>query len=168
MSNVLVIAVGKHKDNTLSFENMMVSRLKEAGVNGVSAHAKLPDETKVTRDIAASLTTEHNSDMVIVTRLITAKLNRKKVENRTELVVDRPVINTFTDIFSLEISEQDALLQKELSTTVIVSTEVFSATDGSKLAVFETEVAGVQDPSTKMHSSIEHVIKKLKAEGFIK
>jgi hypothetical protein len=168
LTNVLVVAVGKDKYHTLEAENLLGQELKKVGVRSVSAHQHLAQDTVLTKELVLGLTKEHNLDGVIVSRIVDANVNRKKIENRTELVVDRPSTGTLFDMYFYEIYEGETTYQKEYSTTAIISTEVFSVANETKLATLETNVTGVQDMYSKMLSTSEHVVKELKADKLIK
>lgn len=168
IDKVLVIAVASHRDQSIRYEDLMVNELTKANINAISAHRKLPsDVTKIDREIALKLVSEHGVNGVMVTQLVNAELNRNKKQKRTELVVDKPSVDSFLDIFAYEIKEVEAMTDNEISTTIIITTDVYSPIKQAKVASVETEVKGVQDGYSKMMSSAHSIVGKLQQKGVL-
>ncbi|WP_395344679.1 hypothetical protein PN836_007920 [Ningiella sp. W23] len=166
LSSVLVIGIGKNRDNVKSFETMMVEKLESNGINAVSAHRKLAKDLSIDRASATQLMRDYQSQGAIVVRVLDAKINRSEKERRKELVAEASRLDSFWNVFAIDVTEEDVILDPsdEISTAFLISTEVYSAANGNKLSILETEVSGIEDARSKMLSAISHSIDALKSE----
>ena len=158
--NFLIIGVAGDYDGRAQFERTLVSRLKNQGATASAYHSIVDGNKPLARDVVIDVIREHGFDAVLVTRLISQQADVSVSSGSSEAKATtkggRPI-----DFFRYDydvLNEPDTI---NVTTTVVLKTELFSAADEKMIWSIEYTSLGRDHVGQLIEDTADTIIDRL-------
>ena len=143
-SNFLVIGVAGNYNSRAQFERTMVSKLKSAGASATAYHLIVKGNQPITRDAVTDMARSNEYDAVLLTRVISREVAADIKSGPAPTKVSRKHGGP-ADFFRYDYEVLNNLEKIDLTTTVVLATELYSAEDENMIWAIEFTSTGTMD-----------------------
>jgi hypothetical protein len=165
-SNILVIAVGENYDARAQFERQLVAAIKSNGGGATAYYTIAGNKPQLVRDEVSKAIDDGGFDAVLVTRV-------KGQESTVDVISGAPDTKTTRrsgtafDLFRYDYEEMNDPDTVEVSTSVIVVSELYAASDEKKIWVIESSASSTDGTGVLIDKEVETIIRHLKKDKLI-
>jgi hypothetical protein len=159
--NILVIGVAADYDGRALFEREMVSRIRAAGGSATAYYRVVGNNPPISRDDVVGAVRSGGFDAVLLTRVKDQQLTTSVKSGSTETRADTvggSVFNLFRYDYQ-ELNEPDIV---DLKSTVVLTTELYSAADEQKVWTVDTTTRNQASIADLVENQADAIIARLK------
>ncbi len=165
--NFLVIGVAGDYDARAQLERTVVSRLRMQGASASAYYSIVRGNKPLARDVVIDVIQEHGFDAVLVTRVVSQQtdisVTSGSAETKASTIGGRP-INFFRYDYD-ELNEPDSI---NVTTTVVLGTELFSAVDEKMIWAIESTSPGTDHVGQLIDDTADTIIERLARDRLIR
>jgi hypothetical protein len=165
--NILVIGVAGSYDTRANFERQMASRLNASGVKGTAYYTVIGRNKEITRSDISDAVRARGFDAVALTRVVSQEASVTEKSGASTAKVTRRDDNKPIDLFRYDYEVLNNPKQINIASTVVLSTEVFSAADEKRIFAMETTISDKQDVRVLVDEAVDQIVSHLRRDGII-
>ncbi len=161
-----MIGVAGDYSNRAAFERAMVSRLKAEGAAATPFYTVVGGNQPITRDIVSTVVRSRGFDAVLLTRVTSQEADVSVKGGPSDTKVTRRADRAI-DLFRYDyevLSEPDII---NISSTVTLSTEMFSAADEKRMWAIESTIADKENVGQIIESAADAIMNQLRKDKLI-
>lgn len=165
-SNILIIAVGENYDARAQFERQLVAAIKSNGGAATAFYTIAGNKPQLVRDDVIKAIDDGGFDAVLVTRV-------KGQESTVDVVSGAPDTKTTRrsgtafDLFRYDYEELNDPDSVQVSTSVVVVSELYATNDKKKMWVIESSASSTDGTGVLIDKEVETIIRYLKKDKLI-
>ncbi len=165
-SDILIIGVAGAYNNRTALERAMVSRIKAKGVKATASYTVVGRQP-IDRHIVSTAVRSRGFDAVLLTRIISqaADLSAQGGSSRTK--VSRQAASRAIDLFLYDYEELSDPGDLNISSTVVLSVEMFHAADETRMWAIESTISDIENISQLIESAADTIMGQLKKDRLI-
>ncbi len=142
--NVLVISLFKSFDARRYLEQAIVEDLSSRGIKAVASTSLMNTRTPVNRETFISMAESLDSDAVLVTQFVSLA-SEGKMKNMNPQATYNLRSTYYYNVFSVELTEYSEPKSLELKHSLVLATQVYSASTREPVWAIESSAKIVQD-----------------------
>ena len=166
-SNALVIGVAGNYETRAQFERAMAAELNVSGVAGTAYYAVIGRNRAITRSDVSDAVRARGFDSVILTRIVSQQSVVTEESGASTAKATRRDADTPIDLFRYDYEVLNNPTQINIASTVVLSTEVFSAADEKRIFAMETTISAKQDVRLLVDEAAQKIVAHLRRDGII-
>ena len=165
-NNILVIGVAGSYENRARWERTMASRITGQGASASAYYSIVGRNQEINRNTVSNAVRSNGFDAVLLTRVqsqasdVTVK--RGASTAKVSRMNDRPV-----DLFRYDYEVLNNPDTINLNTTVILSTELFAASDEKRIWAIESTISDKDNVSYLIEDAIDMIVGELNKDRLI-
>ncbi len=166
-SDILIIGVAGDYDNRAAFERAMVSRIKAEGASATAYYTVVGRNQPITPNMVSTVVRSRGVDAVLLTRVISQATDLSVQDGSSGTKVSRKEANRAIDLFRYdyeELTEPDDLI---ISSTVVLSVEMFHAADETRMWAIESTISDMENVGQLIESAADTIMGQLKKDRLI-
>ncbi len=153
------------------FERIAADALRRRGITAWPSSNFMSADITPSRDSVAAALQDVSADGVMVTRLVSIAVDVTEIEERTIVKSNRPALDRPLDrpldLFSYEYTEYNEPGYLEVTGTVSLSTDLYSASSGRLLYTFDTVTTDTESEFELMDAATEALAESMAREGLL-
>lgn len=165
-SNVLVIAVAHDYNARAQFERQLVVAIRASGAAATAYYTVIGHNPPVTRNDIGNAIRARNFDAVLLTRIAGQENRVAVLRGSSETKTTRRNENAF-DLFRYDYEVLNEPDRVEVSSTVVLITELYAAADEKKVWAIESTSSDQSDVSGLIDSSVDAIAGQLRRDRMI-
>jgi hypothetical protein len=166
-SDILVIGVAGDYDNRAAFERAMVSRIQAEGAAATAYYTVVGRNKPITRNAVSTIVKSTGFDAVLLTRVLDQSSNVSVEGGKADTKVSRMEADRVIDLFRYDYEEMPGPGNINISSTVILSAEMFSGPDETRIWAIESTIADKENVGQIIESAADTIIAQLKKDHLI-
>lgn len=165
-SNFLIVAAGENYDARAQFERQLVAAIRNSGHSATAYYTIAGNNRQITRSDISKAILDGGFDAVLLTRV-------KGQESTVDVVSGAPDTKTTRrsgtafDLFRYDYEELNDPDTVEISTSVLVITELYAAKDERKVWAIESSASSKDGAGVLIDMEIETIIRHLRKDKLI-
>ncbi len=163
---ILVIGVAGDYSNRAAFERAMVSRIREKGAAATAYYTIIKNNEPLSREVVIDVVRSQGFDAVLLTRVISLEADASAKSGSAELKVSRKDDRAI-DLFRYDYDVLNEPSVINISSTVTLSAEMFSAADETRLWASESTIADKKNVGQIIESAADTIMDQLKKDTLI-
>ncbi len=167
-SNVLVIGVAGSYESRARFERVMASRLNASGVSGTAYYAVIGRNKKITRSDVTDAVRARGFDAVALTRVVSQESDVTVQRGASTAQATRRDNESPIDLFRYDYEVLNNPSTINVATTVVLSTEVFSAADEKRVYAMETTISDKENIRLLIDEAVQKIVSHMQKDGMIR
>ncbi len=163
---ILVIGIAGDYSNRAAFERAMVSRIKAEGAAATPYYTVVGRNQPIKRDVVSTAVRSRGFDAVLLTRVISQEADASVKSGSSEMKVTRRTDRAI-DLFRYDydvLSEPSII---NISSTITLSAEMFSAADERRMWAIESTIANKENVGQIIESAADTIMDQLKKDNLI-
>jgi hypothetical protein len=164
--NFLVIGVAGNYTNRAQFERTMASALRSKGASASAYYSVVKGNQPLERDVIVEAVKTHGFDAVLLTRVISQEVNVSQSSGSPETQTSRKD-GSLVNFFRYDYEELNMPATIDLTTTTVLSTELFSAADEKVVWAYEFTSPATNDVGRAINHTSETILKRLNRDRLI-
>lgn len=165
--NILVIGVAGSYETRAQFERMMASKLNASGVTGTAYYAVVGRNAAITRSEVTDSVRARGFDSVILTRVVSQHSEVSEHSGASTAKATRRDAHGPVDLFRYDYEVLNNPSTLTVDSTVVLSTEVFSAADEKRIYEVQTTISDKEDIRLIVDESVDSIIAHLRKDGIV-
>lgn len=165
--DALVIGVAGSYESRANFERHMASTLNASGIKGTAYYAVIGRNKEITRSDVSDAVRARGFDAVILTRVLSQEtdVSEKRGASTASAIRrgDEPVIDLFR--YDYEVLNNPSTIN--VNSTVVLSTEIFSAADEKRVYAMQTTVSDKENIQYLIEEAVEKIVAHIRKDGML-
>jgi hypothetical protein len=164
--NILVIGVAGNYNSRSQFERTLVSGLRSEGASASAYYTVVPGNDPISREAVLDVVKSGGFDAVLLTRIVD---QQDQVEEeagstgaRASTIGGRPV-----NFFRYDYEELNEPKTINLTTTVTLSSELFSAADEKLIWAIEVANSNAANNGVLINETTAAIVARMRRDGFV-
>ncbi len=166
-NDILVIGVAGDHDNRAAFERAMVSRIKAEGAKAAPYYTVVGRIEPIRRTTVDVVVRSRGFDSVLLIRVISRVANISVQDISTKIKVPKKRGNRAIDLFRYDYDELIEPGDFVLSSTVVLSAEMFHVTDEVRMWAIESTIFDMENIGQLFEVAADMIIGQLKKDNLI-
>ena len=166
-SDILIIGVAGDYDNRAAFERAMVSRIKAEGADATAYYTVVGRNQPITRNTVSNVVRSRGFDAVLLTRVVSQATDMSVQDGSSETKVSRKEAGRAVDLFRYNYEELTEPRDLIVSSSVVLSVEMFHAADETRMWAIESTIADVENIGQLIESAADTIMAQLKKDKLI-
>jgi hypothetical protein len=166
-SNLLVIGVAGSYDTRANFERSMASRLNASGAAGTAYYSVIGRNKEITRSDVSDAVRARGFDAVVLTRIVSQESTVVEQRGASTAKATRRDAESPIDLFRYDYEVLNNPSQINVASTVVLSTEIFSAADEKRVYAMETTISDKENVALLVDHAVEEIVAHLRKDGII-
>jgi hypothetical protein len=165
-SDVLVIGVAGSYDNRALFERTMAAQLSSMGIAGTAYYTVIGRNQPITRSDVSNAVQARGFDSVLLTRVVSQEVSaseKRGASTATATRKDDGVVDLFR--YDYEVFSNPGTIN--IAHTVVLSTELYSATDEKRIWAIETTISAKENVSLLIDDAVVQIVGQLRKDKMI-
>lgn len=160
-SDILVIGVAGDYDNRGAFERVMASRIKAAGATATASYTVFGRQP-INRVVVSAAVQSRGFDAVLLTRVISQATDMSLQDGTSETKVSRKEASRAIDLFRYDYEELSDPGDLVISSTVILSVEMFHAADEARMWAIESTISDMENVGQLIDRAADIIMSQLR------
>jgi hypothetical protein len=165
-SDVLVIGVAGSYDNRARFERTMASRLSSAGIAGTAYYTVIGRNKPITRSDVSNAVQARGFDSVLLTRVVSQEASASEKRGAASATATRRD-DGVVDLFRYDYVVFSNPSTINIASTVVLSTELYSAADEKRIWAIETTIFAEENVSLLIDDAVAQIVGQLRKDNMI-
>lgn len=166
-ANILVIGIAGDYDNRAAFERAMVSRIKSAGATATAYYTVVGRNQPITRSVVSGVVRSRDFDAVLLTRVISQEAEVSVEGESSETKITRKPADRAIDLFRYDYDELTDPGDLTISTSVILSAEMFHAADEKRIWAIESTISDQDNIGQLIEVAADTIMYQLRWDDLI-
>ena len=166
-NNILVVSVGKKKDNRAKMEKELVKSISDNNGTSISAVSSMAANSVLNKETVKQLVISKKIDGVLVINLLESAVKVEVDEKRTEMVIERPRPDKLLDVFVKRYKEVDINREMNINATVVISADFYSGATGDKVWSAQATVFDGTEANSIIEDAARAVVKQMVKDKLI-
>jgi hypothetical protein len=165
-SNFLVIGVAGNYTNRAQFERTLASALRSKGVSASTYYSVVKGNQALEREAIVEAVKTHGFDAVLLTRVLSQDVDVSQKTGSSETQTSRKNGN-LANFFRYDYEELNTPATIDLTTTTVLTSELFSAADEEVVWAYEFTSPASTDVGRTINYASETILKRLNRDRLI-
>jgi len=166
-NDILIIGVAGDYDNRAAFERAMVSRIKAEGADATAYYTVVGRNQPITRNTVSNVVRSRGFDAVLLTRVVSQATDMSVQDGSSETKVSRKEAGRAVDLFRYDYEELTEPRDLIISSSVVLSVEMFHVADETRMWAIESTIADVENIGQLIESAADTIMAQLKKDKLI-
>jgi hypothetical protein len=165
-SDVLVIGVAGNYDNRARSERSMAAQLSSAGIAGTAYYTVIGRNKPITRNDVSNAVQARGFDSVLLARVVSQEASaseKRGAASATATRRDDGVVDLFR--YDYEVFSNPSTIN--IASTVVLSTELYSAADEKRIWAIETTISAEENVSLLIDDAVAQIVGQLRKDNMI-
>jgi hypothetical protein len=165
--DALIIGVAGSYDSRATFERHMASTLSDSGIKGTAYYSVIGRNKEITRSDVSDAVRARGFDSVILTRIVSQESNVSEKRGASTATASRRDSEPVIDLFRYDYEVLNNPSTINVASTVVLSTEVFSAVDEKRVFAMQTTISDEENVRLLLEEAVEKIVAHLRKEGVV-
>lgn len=166
-SNVLVIGVAGSYETRTQFERMMTSTLNAAGTKATAYFGVVGRNKEITRNDVTDAVRARGFDAVVLTRVVSQQSSVSEKGGASTAKATRRDAHSAIDLFRYDYEVLNDPSTINIKSTVVLSTEVFSAADEIRVYEMQTTISDKVNINVLIDEAVNSIVAHLQKDGMV-
>jgi len=164
--NILVIGVAGNYNSRAQFERTLASGIRAEGASASAYYTVVPGNDPISREAVLQAVSAGDFDAVLLTRIVNQEDNIEEESGstgaRASTIGGRPI-----NFFRYDYEELNEPSTINLTTTVTLSSELFSAAEEKMIWAIEVSNSDASNTGTLIDETTASIVARLRGDGFV-
>jgi hypothetical protein len=165
--DALIIGVAGNYDSRATFERHMAATLSDSGIKGTAYYSVIGRNKEITRSDVSDVVRARGFDSVVLTRIVSQDSNVSEKRGASTATASRRDSEPVIDLFRYDYEVLNNPSTINVASTVILSTEVFSAVDEKRIFAMQTTISDKENVTLLLEEAVEKIAAHLRREGVV-
>ena len=166
-SDILVIGVAGDYENSAAFERAIASRIKAEGANATAYYTVVGRNQPINRSVVTPVVHSRGFDAVLLARAISQQSDISVDDTSSVINVPRKPASRAIDLFRFDYDELNEPRFLTISSTVVLSVEMFHAADETRMWSIESTISDIESVRQLIESAADITIGQLRKDRLI-
>lgn len=166
-NNVLVIGVAGSYESRTQFERMMASRLNATGTRATAYFGVVGRNKEITRSDVTDAVRARGFDAVVLTRVVSQQSSVSEKDGASTAKATRRDASSAVDLFRYDYEVLNNPSSINIKSTVVLSTEVFSAADEKRVYEMQTTITDKVNITVLIDEAVNSIVAHLQKDGMV-
>ena len=165
-NHFLVIGVAGDYTARAQFERTLASAIRKEGVTATAYYAVVRGNVPLSRDLMIETARTLGVDAVLVTRVASQEVDAEVKSGNTETVAAAKG-GSFLNSFRYDYDELNTPATIDITSSVVLTTELFSAAEEKMIWSIETKESNVENVGELIDSASDSITRRLKRDRLV-
>lgn len=166
-SNVLVIVVAGNYENRARFERSMAAQLSSSGISATAYYSVIGRNQPITRSDVSNAVQARGFDSVLLTRIVSHESSVTEKRGASTAKATRKDDGAI-DLFRYDYEVLNNPNTINVASTVVLSTELYSAADEKRIWAIETTVSDKENVLLLIDDTVAQIAGQLRKDHMIR
>jgi len=166
-SNVLVIVVAGSYENRARFERSMAAELSSSGISATAYYSVIGRNQPITRSDVSNAVQSRGFDSVLLTRILSQESSVTEKRGASTAQATRKDDGAI-DLFRYDYEVFSNPNTINVASTVVLSTEMYSATDEKRIWAIETTVSDKENVLLLIDDTVAQIATQMRKDHMIR
>jgi hypothetical protein len=164
--NILVIGVAGNYNSRAQFERTLASGIRAEGASASAYYTVVPGNDPINREAVLQAVSSGGFDAVLLTRIVDQEDNIEE-EGGSPVATASTIGGRPINFFRYDYEELNEPKSINLTTTVTLSSELFSAAEEKMIWAIEVSNSDASNAGTLIDETAASIVARLRGDGFI-
>lgn len=165
--DALIIGVAGSYENRANFERHMASTLNASGIKGTAYFTVIGRNQEITRSDVTDAVRARGFDSVVLTRIVSQESEVSEKRGASTAKATRRNEQGAIDLFRYDYEVLNNPSQINVASTVVLSTEVYSAVDEKRVYAMQTTISDKENIRLLIDEAVEKIVSHMQRDGVI-